>query len=285
MAVADHIHELATHLVPILSPLGFKYLKSRRALRRTTKYGRDVVDLLNSRFHLYLGFGVRHEAVENLLSEWGSGSQNTTATVCQNGLNVHPNRPISYPGPTIWEFSPTFDLNTVVSEASRFVAEVVLPWLQKFGDPIKLREALANDDGWVIAHRPWEIVVALDSLAGKEQEVPNYLAAQEQLARVNKWVPDRAEVGYFFRDDSIAVAGPPSNQRMKLTGPPYWFARHEVLAGGPGYDVLSQPQGRVPQGHDEEGVLVRSRSAGSIRTGTYLCPEFERRIPGTGYRG
>ena len=169
IAVADHIHELATHLVASLSPLGFKYLKSRRAFHRTTKYGSDVIDLLSSRFHLYFGFGVRHEAVQNLLCEWGSRSDGTMSTVCQNGLNVHPNRPISYGGPTFWEFSPNFDLTKVAPEASRFVDEVVLPWLEKFGDPIKLRQASANDDGWIICHQPWEVVVALDILTGKDQ--------------------------------------------------------------------------------------------------------------------
>lgn len=130
MGVADHIHDLATHLIPILSPLGFTYLKSRRAFERTTKYGRDVIDLLNSRFHLYFGFRVRHEAVQNLLSEWGLGWDGTSATVYMNGLNVHPNRPISYGGPTIWEFSPAFDLTNVTFEARRFIDEVVLPGLK-----------------------------------------------------------------------------------------------------------------------------------------------------------
>jgi hypothetical protein len=65
MGVTDHIHELATHRLPILSHLGFKYLKSRRAFHRTTKYGRDVIEFLNSRLHLYFGFGVWNDAGKN----------------------------------------------------------------------------------------------------------------------------------------------------------------------------------------------------------------------------
>lgn len=52
---------------------------------------------------------------------------------------------------------------------------------------------MANDDGWVIAHRPWEVVVALDILKCKDQQVTEYLAEQMELARVNKWVPDRIQ--------------------------------------------------------------------------------------------
>jgi hypothetical protein len=193
MAVANHINELAAQLIPTMAPRGFKYLKSRRAFQRTTKYGRDIIDILNSNYHLHFGFGVRHEAVQKLLSEWGLGFDTTTATVCQNGFNVHPNRPISYAGSTFWQFSPTFDLATVASEASLFVTEVVLPWVEKFGDPIKLREALANNDGWVISHRPWEVVAALDVLAGKDEDVPKYLATQKELAQANKWIPDRVQ--------------------------------------------------------------------------------------------
>jgi hypothetical protein len=149
--------------------------------------------LLNSSFHLYFGFGVRYEAVQDLLSEWGSASDRTTPTVCQNGLNVGPNCPISYGGPTFWAFSPNLDLTKVAPEASCFIGEVVLPWFEKFGDPTRLRQALANDDGWVISHRPWEVVVALDVLAGRDEDVPKYLAAQKELAKVNKWVPDRVQ--------------------------------------------------------------------------------------------
>lgn len=191
MGVAECVYELAAHLIPGLSPSGFKYLKSRRAFHRTTKYGCDVINLMNSSYHLYFNFSVRHEAVQNLLSEWGSDSDRTTPTVYQNGFNVHPNRPISYGDATFWAFSPTFDLNKVGPEANRFIDHVVLPWLERLGDPIKLRQALANDDGWAISHRPWEVVVALDILAGSDQEVPKYLEAQRELARLNKWVPDR----------------------------------------------------------------------------------------------
>ncbi len=275
MAVADQIHELATHLLPILSLLGFKYLKSRRAFQRTTNYGRDIVDLLNSRFHLYFGFGVRHETVQNLLSDWGSGSDSTTATVCQNGLNIHPNRSISYAGPTYWEFSPTFDLTTVAPEASRFVTEVVLLWLEKFGDSTKLREALANADGWVISHRPWEVVVALDVLAGRDEDVPKYLAEQKELARAKKWIPDRVQrLASCSEMFSTRLRERPSDQQMRLT-------RVEVFAVHGSDDGLVEVLAKLAH-RGRLSLLNRVQSGSRSKIEEMTCP---RSAPKTSRRG
>jgi hypothetical protein len=177
---AELAHALASHLGAVLQPRGFKYQKSLRSFRRNTTYGQDVIDVDVKRnqdgsYMVSFIFGVRHTAVEDQRARFGLPTDRTMATVVQNSFNIHPNRPIDYPGPTLWSVPPAYNWAGVLPEVLQFLEAVVLPWLEKYADPQRLRASVVADDGWVIALQPWEIVAALDIPAGRAPELARYL--------------------------------------------------------------------------------------------------------------
>ncbi len=128
------------------------------------------------------------------------------ATIFQNSYNVHPNRPISYPGPTFWYRSPPIDWAELLPEVDRFLDAVILPWLAQFADCKNVRNALAANDGWAISLWPWEIVAAFDILAHREDDLIVYLSEQQKKAL--KWDPQWAAKFHSFVE-SISARLPP----------------------------------------------------------------------------
>ena len=203
--------ELASHLGPSLEPLGFKYVKSLRSFRRKSAYGHDLITLDVTRasdgsYRIAFTFQVRHDAIEKLRATFGTHTSSTMATIFQNSYNVHPNRPISYPGPTFWYRSPPIDWAELLPEVDRFLDAVILPWLAQFADCKNVRNALAANDGWAISLWPWEIVAAFDILAHREDDLIVYLSEQQKKAL--KWDPQWAAKFHSFVE-SISARLPP----------------------------------------------------------------------------
>jgi hypothetical protein len=205
--------ELALLLRPSLEPLGFKYLKSIRSFRRNRTYGHDLIKLhvvryfSDGSYSVSFFWEIRHDVVEEIIATLGLPTDPTLATANQNSYNVHPNRALNYPGPTSWDITPQFDWKQVLNEISRFVEEVVIPWLTKFGDRGQLRAALAKDDGSAMTgHRTWVVVTALDILAGNEEDLLAYFTAQRKSPNMG---PSAAqEFDSFVR--AITVRLPPA---------------------------------------------------------------------------
>ena len=144
----------------------------------------------NGSYIISFTFQVRHDAIEELCATFDTHTNATMATIFQNSNNVHPNRPISYAGPTFWNRWAPIDWDELSPDVNRFLDAVVLPWLEKFADAKNVRDSLAADDGWAISHWPWEIVAAFDILTKKDNELIVYLSEQQMKSR--KWDPLRA---------------------------------------------------------------------------------------------
>jgi hypothetical protein len=125
----------------------FKFVKSAGEFRAAFPDGVSFIQLNARRGHLGLGFGVRHERVEEIRSRL-FGQNIPRATICVLSVNMGPNSfHWPYPTETTWPVTGSTGLEKAIPEVCDFIQRTAEPYVVEHRDPLTIRETLLHAPG------------------------------------------------------------------------------------------------------------------------------------------